>query len=669
MKKFLEKQAEQIIASLIFFIPFITYLITLFPTVPNEDGGELITAAYSLGIAHPPGYPLLSLVGKLFTLIIPFGNIAWRTNVMSAFLSAATALLTYLLIKKIATPKTAASTTPATTLLPHAIAAFCALLLAFSDIFWSQAIRMEAYALNSFFTISVFYLLYSWYLKPEKIKLLIITALTIGLSITNHQIAILIAPAAAIFVIIRNAKLLKSPKLWAGTILAFLIGASVYAYLPIRSAANPALDWGNPETSQEFWAHVSRSAYAEKQIANSTSKIAPGQTPFITEEEKEAHPISSFFKYYIRQYFLTSVLFIKNIFIQLFYLPAFLALFTITLVFNKKFRADNPYFIILPIALIFFIFPFEKFINVTTDAPTNRPFYLQSIITSTLLLSYGLIWLSQKITNSKNKKSFAITLLAITLLALTILPLAINFSSNNQSKNFLAFDLAKATLHYLPENSILYISSDDNRIFPILYLQEVENFRKDVTIYNISRSTLDKYPLWENWQTTASNHPATRIFTDAYTEQEEGFVYAPHTPFAIEMVPADQYEKDLTHSQQKQIASIFNQIPCRNKSATNLDYQNQILASNCYFHEAINLIDIDNSASQEAFESGITASQGRIQDLQDIYPYYYVAHIYNYKQMYRSAIIYLQRGLTIMDSPVIAAYLEHIIQKIDANPL
>ncbi|HRK33650.1 MAG TPA: DUF2723 domain-containing protein, partial [Candidatus Hydrogenedentes bacterium] len=57
----------------------VVYVMTLGPTITGEDSGELVTAAYTLGIAHPPGYPIWCLLGKVFTFI-PFGSVAWRVN-------------------------------------------------------------------------------------------------------------------------------------------------------------------------------------------------------------------------------------------------------------------------------------------------------------------------------------------------------------------------------------------------------------------------------------------------------------------------------------------------------------------------------------------------------------------------------------------------------------
>jgi len=73
-------------------VPFLLYLLTLAPTVTFEDSGELIAAAYNLGIPHEPGYPLWTMIAHLFTLL-PLGTVAYRVNLLSAVLAALTAAL------------------------------------------------------------------------------------------------------------------------------------------------------------------------------------------------------------------------------------------------------------------------------------------------------------------------------------------------------------------------------------------------------------------------------------------------------------------------------------------------------------------------------------------------------------------------------------------------
>ncbi len=83
----------------VFFGSFSVYLLTLAPLVTFWDSGELSTAAWSLGIPHPPGYPLFCILGKLFTFL-PFGSIVYRLNLMSAFFAAGTVYILFLMLKK-----------------------------------------------------------------------------------------------------------------------------------------------------------------------------------------------------------------------------------------------------------------------------------------------------------------------------------------------------------------------------------------------------------------------------------------------------------------------------------------------------------------------------------------------------------------------------------------
>ncbi len=74
-------------ASIVFFIAIVLYVSTLAPTVTLVDSGELIVAARTLGVAHPPGFPLYVLLAHLATLL-PIGNIAARVNFASALFAA-----------------------------------------------------------------------------------------------------------------------------------------------------------------------------------------------------------------------------------------------------------------------------------------------------------------------------------------------------------------------------------------------------------------------------------------------------------------------------------------------------------------------------------------------------------------------------------------------------
>src|SRR4030042_341930 len=77
-----------------FSVPLLAYLVTLAPTVGQHDTFEFQVLSYELGIAHPTGYPLYTLLGKLFTLV-PLGNVAYRVNLSSALFAAGTIAVLY----------------------------------------------------------------------------------------------------------------------------------------------------------------------------------------------------------------------------------------------------------------------------------------------------------------------------------------------------------------------------------------------------------------------------------------------------------------------------------------------------------------------------------------------------------------------------------------------
>src|SRR5208337_4452374 len=91
---------------LIFLLSFAIFIFFLTPDINTGDGGELATAAWFLGTAHPSGYPLYSMIGKTLTFL-PIGNIAFRTAIISALFSSLSLTLIYWLILNLTSSGTA----------------------------------------------------------------------------------------------------------------------------------------------------------------------------------------------------------------------------------------------------------------------------------------------------------------------------------------------------------------------------------------------------------------------------------------------------------------------------------------------------------------------------------------------------------------------------------
>ncbi len=268
----------------LFLIAFSTYLITLAPTITwrndGADGGDLIAAAYTLGIAHPPGYPVYVALGKLFTLL-PIGDIAYRVNLMSAFFAATTVVLVYLITLGLCRSLSREVDTRAGARRIAASAA--ALSFAFSPTFWSQATIAEVYTLNAFFVAVLFYLLLKWAAgrrqqtasnnaKPTT-PWLLLAAFTYGLSLGNHPSMLMFGPAG-LFLIVEGKRYNRTHLkglLAAG--LPFLLGLSVYLLLPVRAMQHPPVNWGDPHTWSGFLWTVSGEQYRRFAFALPPSHI------------------------------------------------------------------------------------------------------------------------------------------------------------------------------------------------------------------------------------------------------------------------------------------------------------------------------------------------------------------------------------------------------------
>lgn len=167
----------------------VVYLATLAPGLVRGDGGELQFILATLGVAHPTGYPLYSLLGWLWAKVLPVGAVAWRLNALSAVCGAGTVALVYGIGYRL------------TRRLLPALAG--ALFLAFSPAFWTLSSVTEVYALHALFVALLLMLLLLWRdAGPGRRRLLLLIALVYGLSLSHHRMMLLLAPAVGLFLLL-----------------------------------------------------------------------------------------------------------------------------------------------------------------------------------------------------------------------------------------------------------------------------------------------------------------------------------------------------------------------------------------------------------------------------------------------------------------------------------
>ncbi|MDE1171568.1 MAG: DUF2723 domain-containing protein [Verrucomicrobium sp.] len=194
----------QAAGALVGLVTFALYLFTLAPSVTLEDSGEYTTAAVTLGVCHPPGYPLWTLLTHTFVSLFPFGNVAWRVNLFSALFGAlANAVVTGLVAHSTRwvldghTPGHKAKDEGLPNwLIPLFASVTAGLTLGFSDVMWSQSVITEVYSLNAFLLAVTLCLFYRWMHEPAATKWLLRASLAYAVGMTNHyETLILVLPA------------------------------------------------------------------------------------------------------------------------------------------------------------------------------------------------------------------------------------------------------------------------------------------------------------------------------------------------------------------------------------------------------------------------------------------------------------------------------------------
>jgi hypothetical protein len=227
------------------------YLLTMAPDLTwanfGSDGGELITASITSGIAHPPGYPTYVLLGKIAALL-PVGTMAWRFNFFSA-VSAATAVAFV----------TAAAQQVLKGGAKHQVAAAAAgLCVAFAPLFWGQALISEVYSLNS-----AFLAILLWSLLDGRSPFL--SGILLGLAITSHLSSLIMLPLVLV---------LTTYKRLLPLIGGLLIGLLPLLTLPFLAQTGSPVIWGDPSTFRGWlWLVSGRIYYANLRLPESSAAL------------------------------------------------------------------------------------------------------------------------------------------------------------------------------------------------------------------------------------------------------------------------------------------------------------------------------------------------------------------------------------------------------------
>ncbi len=440
-----------------FYLPLLIFFGVLFLYIHNlsrgtygGDVGDLLSASLVMGVAHPPGYPLFTILGFLLSrinLVTP----AFMVGLISAFSGALGVLIFYFTSLELTKSRV--------------ISLISSILLAFSYYFWLYSEVAEVFALNNFFVILLFYLALMYSLKKD-IKYLFLTSFFTGLSMTNHQTIIFIFPSLLILSLPNLLRDLRNYKNIIYCILLGLLGFSPYLYVFYAAAHNPPINWDHVKDINSFLHLFLRQDYGTLSIG----QVSP---PTVSQR------IASFKIYFFDILVQATIPAIIIIILGILYsikrkLKYFLALFF-------AFILSGPVFIVyagFPLFSSFNVGVYERFI-------------IMSFVILLMFFPLGLLTLRDLFDKIFTKKELSILVIGIFI----IIPFSLfrfNYPKTNLSNFTAGNDVAYDLLEPLPKNSVLILSGD-TLLFNTWYVHYGLGYRKDVQVLNLSGLTGSSY--------------------------------------------------------------------------------------------------------------------------------------------------------------------------------
>jgi hypothetical protein len=418
------------------------YVTTLYPSVPGGDSGELIVAAHRLGVAHPPGYPLFTLLGKLFTLI-PAGSVAWRVNLMTAVLGAVAAAVLVRAAWKLTRS--------------FGAGLFAGGLFAFSPLIWRYAVQAEVFSLNNLFAAVLLLLLVSFEADRED-RHLRWFCFWFGLGLTNHHTLLFYGIPIGLWMLYRARRtVLGWPRILE--IPAFsTLGLLPYLYLFVSPADHPSTTWGDTSTIAGFFSHLLRKQYGTFQLGtmDAGGSLAERLLAYLAQLPGE-----------------------------LLWVGPFLALLAVGLSAMRKGRFPDAQAMAVTasvLALVFYLVGFGALTTISLDDPfwheVYSRFWQQANLTVCLLAGVGLAWLTRHAGRRAPLLTLVLSVAAVGTQA------ALHYEDQDHRDNRLVASFARSILEPLPRDALV-VSKGDLYGNSLRYLQVCEGVRTDVHLLDV----------------------------------------------------------------------------------------------------------------------------------------------------------------------------------------
>ena len=438
--------------ALLFLTAFGFVLLGLNPSFYADDSAETITACATLGIPHPPGYPLFTLMGSLFAGL-PLSGDPLRVNLFSAVWGASVCLLLFSFLKK----RLGVS---------QRLAVLFSLLWMAGATTYPAALSAKTgiYQMTTFFLLAVLWALLE--------GLLPLAAFLFGLSLCNHWMTMMtFLPGFGILLYLRwKEKRTADPwQVMIFSLALLILGLSAYLYLPLRAHLNPFLNWGNPSTWQNFIFGFLRSQYG-----NPAAGAGLGDRLSQLGTTLEGATLEF------------AVLF-----------PA--ALWG----FKATYSKDKPLAVVMAALWAGLTLSVGILLGVALEFRFMIPLYL--IPAQTLVLCFSALGLEALLPEEALRHKKAVKVCA-GLLALLLVTLgALRWTQDRQAGYTYDYDFALNGLKGLPRNA-LYFCKGDPTVFPCWYFQWVAGVRTDVAVIGV-----DGLPMEWIRQNLAFSHPGLKV--------------------------------------------------------------------------------------------------------------------------------------------------------------
>src|SRR3954465_7247925 len=465
----------------------ILYVLTLAPTTQFWDASEYITAAHALGIPHPPANPFFVIVAHVWGLLPLAADYARRINLLAALRSAVSAGLWFLIgerwLRETAIPLTW-----------RRVAAIAGALVG-ATVFtvWNQSVANEkVYTISVLSIALILWLTIRWADQPDEIRndnLLVLIVYLLALTSTNQLMGLLVAPAVLVYVVAIDPGVLLRPRFLGAAALVAVIGLSVNLFIPIRAYLDPYMNQGDAWTWPNLQAVLNREQFGKPSIFDNPmyppGEGNPGRSLLLIGQQ-----ILNYVQYFTWQFGHDWSLLWQRILTVVFGVVGGIGAWRHWRADRRSALAMTALVVTVTAALVFSLnFKWAYSQPFSTPALPHEVrerdyFFIASFALWGIWVGMGLASIAEALA-ARLAGLRGGWQLAAPVFLIALIPLVGNHLTASRKGETVARDFAHDLLASVDPYALV-ITTGDNDTFPLWHAQEVDGFRRDVSVMVLS---------------------------------------------------------------------------------------------------------------------------------------------------------------------------------------